>query len=226
VSSVITILIHPSPLYSEGLGRLLHGTPFQPLHTARTPDNLPQALLEKEGLLFIVGGGDPVHVADMVTAISRRFIAPRIIVIAEKVECKAVMPALEGGAHGYLGDNLSSAALVKSLELVMLGETVLPTEFVRRLPAQVAHALDASMPSVENTQIDASNGAHMLLSDRELSILRKLASGSSNKVIANDLCITEATVKVHVKSILRKIRAKNRTQAAIWAVTKAVHAEP
>jgi two-component system, NarL family, nitrate/nitrite response regulator NarL len=46
-----------------------------------------------------------------------------------------------------------------------------------------------------------------------------LALGSSNKVIAYDLSITEATVKVHVKSILRKIHASNRTQAATWAVT-------
>jgi two-component system nitrate/nitrite response regulator NarL len=46
-----------------------------------------------------------------------------------------------------------------------------------------------------------------------------LAAGASNKVIAYDLAITEATVKVHVKSILRKIPARNRTQAAIWAIT-------
>ena len=61
-----------------------------------------------------------------------------------------------------------------------------------------------------------SPGAH--LSGRELEILRHLANGEPNKVIANDLDITEATVKVHVKGILRKIGAANRTQAAIWAI--------
>jgi two-component system nitrate/nitrite response regulator NarL len=56
------------------------------------------------------------------------------------------------------------------------------------------------------------------LSAQEAVILRGLVEGYPNKIIANRLQITEATVKVHVKAILRKIRAKNRTQAAIWAV--------
>jgi two-component system nitrate/nitrite response regulator NarL len=56
------------------------------------------------------------------------------------------------------------------------------------------------------------------LSGREEQILKALAQGQSNKVIARACTITEATVKVHVKAILRKIRVANRTQAAIWAV--------
>jgi DNA-binding CsgD family transcriptional regulator len=55
------------------------------------------------------------------------------------------------------------------------------------------------------------------LSRRETSILRLLMQGTSNKVIARQLTITEATVKVHIKAILRKLRLHNRTQAAMWA---------
>ena len=58
------------------------------------------------------------------------------------------------------------------------------------------------------------------LSGREAAILSGLVQGASNKVIAYQLKITEATVKVHVKAILRKIRVKNRTQAAIWALSR------
>jgi ATP/maltotriose-dependent transcriptional regulator MalT len=57
------------------------------------------------------------------------------------------------------------------------------------------------------------------LSRRELLILRTLTEGASNKVIALKLVITESTVKVHMKAILRKLRLQNRTQAAIWART-------
>ena len=64
---------------------------------------------------------------------------------------------------------------------------------------------------------NAMNGAEPL-SARELIILRGLVNGSPNKVIAKSLDITEATVKVHVRTVLRKIRATNRTQAAVWAV--------
>ncbi len=57
------------------------------------------------------------------------------------------------------------------------------------------------------------------LSRRELVILRTLTEGASNKIIARKLVITESTVKVHMKAILRKLRLQNRTQAAIWART-------
>src|SRR5690606_27993835 len=60
------------------------------------------------------------------------------------------------------------------------------------------------------------------LSEREMEILRCLVNGDANKVIANRLDITEATVKVHMKSLLRKIKAANRTQAAIWALNQGV----
>ena len=56
------------------------------------------------------------------------------------------------------------------------------------------------------------------LSQRELDIIRRVADGHSNKIIAKDLAITEATVKVHLKTVLRKLGAANRTQVAIWAV--------
>ena len=55
------------------------------------------------------------------------------------------------------------------------------------------------------------------LSRREMLILRMLMQGASNKMIARNLVITESTVKVHMKAILRKLRLQNRTQAAIWA---------
>jgi len=57
------------------------------------------------------------------------------------------------------------------------------------------------------------------LSRHELVILRTLTEGASNKIIARKLVITESTVKVHMKAILRKLRLQNRTQAAIWART-------
>nr|WP_281435966.1 response regulator transcription factor [Oricola nitratireducens] len=65
-----------------------------------------------------------------------------------------------------------------------------------------------------------------LLSRRELEVVRRLAGGMSNKLIARELEISEATVKVHLKSILKKLGVTNRTQAAIWALNKGVTALP
>ena len=95
---------------------------------------------------------------------------------------------------------------VKSLDLVVLGEAVLPVS-----------ALDLCYlgGSYEFGVEHRIKG----LSARETMILRCLMDGDSNKIIARKFDITEATVKVHVKAILRKIQAKNRTQAAIWAAS-------
>ena len=66
--------------------------------------------------------------------------------------------------------------------------------------------------------------ADVNLSEREIEILRCLILGYANKVISRRLDISEATVKVHVKAILRKLRVSNRTQAAIWAVKRGLEA--
>ena len=63
------------------------------------------------------------------------------------------------------------------------------------------------------------------LSERETQILKDLVKGHSNKRIARTCAVTEATVKVHMKSILRKIRVENRTQAAVWALEHGYCAE-
>ena len=63
------------------------------------------------------------------------------------------------------------------------------------------------------------NGGHAAqLSARELEILKFLVAGDSNKAIARTCNLAESTVKIHLKTILRKIRVRNRTQAAIWAI--------
>jgi DNA-binding NarL/FixJ family response regulator len=70
--------------------------------------------------------------------------------------------------------------------------------------------------------LDSSNTRTAELSPREKCILRWLLLGDSNKVIARKIDIAEATVKVHIKAILCKIRAQNRTQAAIWAMNNTI----
>lgn len=105
---------------------------------------------------------------------------------------------------GILTYDLPVDAFLRSLRLIGSGERV--------FPADVARRAQAPAPGAE----PRSNGAH--LSPREKEILSDVVAGHSNKMIARHLDITEATVKVHLKSVLRKIRMENRTQAAIWAL--------
>jgi two-component system, NarL family, nitrate/nitrite response regulator NarL len=105
---------------------------------------------------------------------------------------------------GILTHDLSADALVRSLLLICSGERIFPKDLVLvQKPAS---------PSFEHH----SDGAR--LSPREKEILVHLVAGHPNKLIARHMGITEATVKVHLKSVQRKIGVQNRTQAAIWAL--------
>jgi two-component system nitrate/nitrite response regulator NarL len=105
-------------------------------------------------------------------------------------------------------DTTSAAGLDQSLRLVRVGERVIP----RELMTQGALELTAPprAPSLREGDLPP-------VSPREADMLRYLVRGASNKVIARELGITEATVKVHLKGVFRKLRVLNRTQAALWA---------
>jgi two-component system nitrate/nitrite response regulator NarL len=102
------------------------------------------------------------------------------------------------------------------LELIMLGESVLPFQVVRSIMNQAPQTQE---PSLQNKSVEPSlyGATTCKLSAREAQILGCLKEGAPNKLIARKLDITEATIKVHIKAILRKIGVANRTQAAMWA---------
>jgi DNA-binding NarL/FixJ family response regulator len=101
---------------------------------------------------------------------------------------------------------------------VILGETFVPAALALKVLTGVfdRHESRQNMTPVLTPASDTAARAHNL-SSREVEILRHLMEGESNKVMASRLYIAEATIKVHVKTILRKLRANNRTQAAMWA---------
>jgi two-component system nitrate/nitrite response regulator NarL len=94
------------------------------------------------------------------------------------------------------------------LDLIVLGEHVFPSQTLDLLRTGRFLEEPAKLSVCDQTKV---------LSAREVEVLNCLSVGSANKVIARQFGITEATVKVHVKAILRKIQVKNRTEAAIWA---------
>lgn len=133
-----------------------------------------------------------------------------IVILSDHLERDLLTTGFSSGADGFLLKNISSEALIASLDLVMSGEKVFPT-----LIASVITSGDW-----EEEEEHSENDSH--LSPRALEIVYCVAEGLSNKVIARKLDITEATVKVHMKAILRKLNLENRTQVAIWAVSKGI----
>ena len=120
--------------------------------------------------------------------------------------------ALRGGAQGYLLKDMESEELVPALEAVVRGEPVVAREMVGML----AHLVQGEAgPEAKAPRPQAPFAA---LTPRELEILERLAGGLSNKMIAQALDITEGTVKLHVKAILRKLGLRSRVEAAVAAV--------
>ena len=120
--------------------------------------------------------------------------------------------ALRGGAQGYLLKDMESEELVPMLEAVLRGDNVVAREMVGTL----AHLVRSDTGKEGRAQRPAAPFA--ALTPRELEILEHLAEGFSNKMIANALAITDGTVKLHVKAILRKLGLRSRVEAAVSAV--------
>jgi two-component system nitrate/nitrite response regulator NarL len=140
----------------------------------------------------------------------------RIVAIANSFDLSLVRLAVAAGVDSFCLAAVDREALINILELTVLGEQILPRSVVQPLlnVASTVSGLGQTSSSSDQSIPDPKVGK---LSPRETVILQSLMGGEANKVIARKLEITEATIKVHVKSILRKIGAANRTQAAMWA---------
>jgi len=115
------------------------------------------------------------------------------------------------------------------MELVIMGEIIFPPAFLSFVLGPEDEQLGETAPRGEKHEAMLFTTEDTLtpqLSAREKSILRCLIEGNSNKCIARKIDIAEATVKVHVKAILRKIRVQNRTQAAIWGMNNGTLTRP
>ncbi len=232
-SALTIVLAHPSRLFTEGLASLLKDTQYNIAHQSTSTEVAYSLGHEPEGkVLFIVGGRTASEIVETVKNIRRVQPSAYILVINASTGRNDVLVTLEAGADGYLRDAISSQTLIRVIELILENETILPPEFVKSLrEPRAAQAVPVRSSSLQDDDVGNRAGnrnecappqngepsVQVKLSAREGSILKGLVDGAPNKVIAQRLHITEATVKVHVKAILRRIRVKNRTQAAIWA---------
>lgn len=130
----------------------------------------------------------------------------RIAVLAEELAPDHLVEVFASGGDGLLLEEIGAPALKQSLMLIALGEKVFPSQLATLLNGERA------VPKPFHGQAVGS------LTQRELEIVRSLTAGLSNKEIANKLNLAVATVKVHIKSLLKKLGLSNRTQAAIWAL--------
>lgn len=173
-------------------------------------------------LSFLRSTGEPINLViyeysgnqsadlDCLAAIGSEFPKIIIVMLAGGATSNVFESAISGGVRGILPNTISAAALNLVLQLLLAGENLMT------LPAGVStgpRPVSVGIPGILREP-------RTPLSPREDEVLDLLKEGSPNKVIARKLDMAEATVKVHIKSLLRKIEVGNRTQAAIWATNR------
>ena len=138
---------------------------------------------------------------DAIIAIRAEFPEARIVVLTTYRGDVQVLRALKAGARGYLLKGLLRKELLETIRAVHEGRKCIPPEIAAQL---------------------ADHAGEEALSEREIEVLRLIAGGNSNKQIADQLSITEETVKGHVKSILAKLYANDRTHAVTIGLKRGI----
>jgi len=132
--------------------------------------------------------------------------ATKVIVLTSFDDDEKVFPAIKAGAAGYLLKDVHPTELAEAVRKASRGEALLAPSVAARL-----------MQEVSGERPPAAG-----LTERELEVLRLIARGMSNKLIARELVVSEKTVKTHVSNILAKLHLADRTQAALYAVREGI----
>jgi DNA-binding NarL/FixJ family response regulator len=138
---------------------------------------------------------------DAIRAIRSEFPNARVVVLSSYEGDADVRKAIDAGAQGYVAKGMVREELLDVIRAVQAGK--------RRIPASLAQKLAEHLPK------DA-------LSPRELEVLRLVAAGKRNKEIAGELCVAEDTVKMHVRNVLSKLNASDRTEAVTVALRRGI----
>lgn len=148
---------------------------------------------------------------DGIEAIRRiRDVSPstRAIVLTSFADDDKIVSAVKAGAAGYLLKDARPQELIEAIRAVARGEVLLQPAIAARLIRELSRS--------------SQDAAVEVLTARELDVLRLIANGRSNKEIAQDLVLSEKTVKTHVSNILAKLHLADRTQAALYAVRQRI----
>lgn len=245
--SIAVILVDQSKLVRAGLRHILSGTRF--LITADCCDlqDVPSAAYNAGAAIAVIGPvRDMEPVLARIRTLKNEYPDFRVIMLWDEIKPDELAAAIRSGIDSYLLRNeIEPKTLLKSLDMVLADGIVVSPGIAKLMgmngrrddagppapapaPQSCAETPASGLPSALSPASDIAVLPHhglTRLSERERLILTHLTEGASNKQIARALDVAEATVKAHVKSLLRKLRVSNRTQAAMWAMNCATPTE-
>lgn len=202
------LLVDDHPLFRKGVAQLVNDDDNFTLagEASNAQDGIALAEKLDPDVILMDLNMKGMNGIEALTELRQRGITTVVVIFTVSNQEKDILAAMKAGADGYLLKDCEPEDLMDKLLLAAAGKSVLDDELVQI----VTHALRESKP--------VSPSSKSVLTAREKDILELLAACKSNKVIANELGITDGTVKVHVKNLLRKLNLKSRIEAAVWAL--------
>ena len=202
------LIIDDHPLFRKGVSQLIAMAPQ--LRLVGEASNGEQGVTKARELdpdlilldLHMKGMGG----IETLKAIRDAGIECRVVILTVSDNADDLVTAIRSGADGYLLKDMEPEDLLAAIDQTLNGSTV------------IGEALNGLLARAIREEASASQRDSATLTPREQEILDGLARGLSNKLIARDLDITDATVKVHVKNLLKKLGFRSRLEAAVWAV--------
>jgi NarL family two-component system response regulator LiaR len=142
----------------------------------------------------------------------------RVLILTSFGEEDSVIPALKAGAQGYLLKDIAPDELVQAVREAYRGRVQLHPEVAKKLVTAITSREEQPVARTKAVSVED-------LTERELQVLRLIATGKSNREIAEEMVISEKTVKTHVSNVLGKLHLEDRTQAAIFALKHGLGAD-
>jgi two-component system nitrate/nitrite response regulator NarL len=209
------LVVDDHTLFRRGISALLARNPqFEVVGDAADAGEAQRRAQELQPDLILLDNHLPgVNGVDALPALREAVPAARVLLLTVSEDERDLATALRNGACGYLLKTMEGDALAKAILRAMRGESVVAEEMTGKLVAAYRDAALAPLPAGPAPPVSPI----ALLSPREQEILRGIARGASNKIIARDLGIAETTVKIHVQHVLRKLAVASRVQAAVIA---------
>jgi len=209
------LVVDDHPLFRKGVVQLLAMEPS--IHVVGEAGNRGQALTlvqrHEPDLILLDLNLKAESGLDILAAIKADDPSRRVVMLTVSDAAEDLMGAIRAGADGYLLKDMEPEQLLDRVRASLAGETVIGDALAARLAGALRQEAQ-----------DAAGGVRRelsLLTEREQQVLRCLADGQSNKRIARSLSITEGTVKVHVKNLLKKLAFRSRVEAAVWMAQQA-----
>ena len=208
-NKITTLIIDDHPLFRKGVIQLLSmESEFEIVAEAASGnEGVTLALEHHPDLILLDLNMNGLNGIETLQLMRDKDVDSRIILLTVSNNPDDLVGAIRAGSDGYILKDTDPDEMIRLIKESMLGKNAISAE----LSGLLAMAL--------RQEAVVTNRSQAGLTERELSILKCLAHGMSNKLIARELDIMDSTVKVHIRNLLKKLKFRSRVEAAVWAVS-------